>query len=169
MNKALRDRLKLPGNPLKLSEAQMQRAIFAELRLRESQLSPLRHVIHIPNEGKRSTIGGKLAKDGGLNAGVPDIMPAIAYGMPWALELKSGDNQPTPAQSWWINEYVKADVPIGLAYSIEESIDFILYQYIKTPAPMAAWRAAEWLKHLAESGTPIIDPRQADEDKKRAW
>lgn len=171
MNKQLRDRLKIPANPLKLSEAQIQRAVFAELRLREQQYPELRWVIHIPNEGKRSTIGGKLAKDGGLNPGVLDILPVL--GGNWALELKAGDNQPTPAQSWWMHEFEgeMGAGKFGLAYTADEAIDFILYQYAwpMTQYPLAAWRATEWLTIFEERGYEFVDPRIADLDKSRAW
>lgn len=171
MNKQLRDRLKIPANPLKLSEAQIQRAVFAELRLREQQYPYLRHIIHIPNEGKRSTIGGKLAKDGGLNPGVLD-MTALT-GTRWALELKAGDNQPTPAQSWWMKQLHEETFGgiVGLAYNVDEAIEFVLYHY-KYPLPrypLAAWRATEWLTILEDRGYEFVDPRITDLDKSRAW
>ena len=173
MNKQLRDRLRIPPNPLKLSEAQIQRAVFAELRLREQECPQLRYIIHVPNEGKRSTIGGKLAKDAGLTPGVLDII-SIA-GPRWALELKAGDNIPTPAQSWWMQQLDNDGQMIGLAYSIDEAIEFVLdaiqsagpHRANKNPA--AASRAIRWLTHLEESGAKLPDPRYADLDKSRAW
>lgn len=168
MNKQLRDRLRIPPNPLKLSEAQIQRAVFAELRLREQECPQLRYIIHVPNEGKRSAIGGKLAKDAGLTPGVLDMTSLT--GNRWALELKASNNQPTPAQSWWMNELIHKDQFVGLAYSADEAIAFILYQYdIRQLWPLAAWRALEWLKILEERSYDFADPRYADLDKSRAW
>lgn len=171
MNKQLRERLKIPANPLKLSEAQIQRAVFAELRLREREYPQLRYVIHVPNEGKRSTIGGKLAKDGGLTPGALDMIALT--GNRWALELKANDNVPTPAQSWWMLQLINAPDGglIGLAYSIDEAVDFVLdrYRLKHRPAPIALWRAGEWLNYLHEIGHVFDDPRQADADKSRAW
>lgn len=149
----------------------MQRSIFQELRLHEIELPQLRYVIHIPNEGKRTKVGGKLAKDGGLSPGVLD-MTALT-GIRWALELKAGDNTPTPAQSWWMQKLHAGDGGlIGLAYNAGEAIEFILYMYTRrnqAPPPLAYWRAFEWLNYLAESGQMPADPRQADEDKSRGW
>lgn len=151
----------------------MQRAIFAELRLHEREYPQLRYVIHVPNEGKRSAIGGKLAKDGGLQPGVLD-MTALT-GPRWALELKAGDNVPTPAQTWWMQNIAVPDGSyVGLAYTEGEAIDFILAMYRYSHDPLkkyriAFWRACEWLDYVAESGQTIADPRNSTELKTRAW
>lgn len=172
MNKQLRDRLRIPPNPLRLSEVQMQRAIFAELRLREQEFPQLRYVIHVPNEGKRSAVGGALAKAGGLQPGVLDMTSLI--GPRWALELKAGDNVPTSEQSWWMQRLADNGQMIGLAYSIDEAIEFIL-DAIQLPGPhrgknpAAASRAIRWLSRLEESGAELPDPRNSTELKTRAW
>lgn len=168
MNKQLRERLRIPPNLLKLSEAQIQRAVFAELRLREQEYPQLRYVIHVPNEGKRSAIGGKLAKDGGLRPGVLDMTSLT--GPRWALELKAGDNVPSMAQSWWMQELRYGDGGVvGLAYNADEAVEFILNRYGHNVYPVAAWRAFEWISILHENGAELIDPRYADSDKSRAW
>lgn len=176
MNKALRDRLKIPTNPLKLSEAQMQRGIVRELKLHEREFPALRYVIHIPNEGKRSNIGGKLAKDGGLEPGVPDFV-SLSSELVVALELKANDNKPSPAQSWWLSELRNQGRAVGLAYNIDEAVEFFLDEAGQSPRTIrsvdgltiAYWRAREWVRYLAETGQALTDPRLADTDKQRAW
>jgi hypothetical protein len=171
MNKQLRDLLRIPPNPLRLSEAQIQRAVFAELRLREQEYPQLRYIIHAPNEGKRSAIGGKLAKDGGLTPGVLDFLALV--GPRVALELKANDNAPTPAQSWWMNQLSVEGYSVGLAYTADEAIEFFLMEFSKPDGKSrmttAYWRADRWLDVLRENGAELIDPRLADSDKSRAW
>lgn len=74
------------------SEHQIQCAIVDYLRLRGCV------VYHIPNEGKRSKIGGHLQKRGGMTPGAPDLVVAWPNGHVLWIEVKSAKGKLTPAQ-----------------------------------------------------------------------
>lgn len=160
MNQALRNRLKLPQWD-GIKEDAMTRNIMQQLRGREPQHPLLKFVIHVPNEGKRSAVGGYLAKLGGLTPGVPDIVQFV--GRPFGLELKVNNNVPSPAQSWWLWHLHQNEIQIGLAYTQDEAVDFVVNHYEGKPYaphykhPTAHWRAIEWLMTL-DTGA-LQDPR----------
>lgn len=59
------------------SEAQIQRALFDWLAL---HTDGRQHAFHIPNEGKRSIVGGALLKRAGLKKGASDVFVPVAAG-----------------------------------------------------------------------------------------
>jgi hypothetical protein len=52
---------------------------------------------HVPNQGKRTPYMGKIMKDLGVRAGVPDLM-FIHDGKAFGLELKADKGVPTESQ-----------------------------------------------------------------------
>lgn len=90
-----------------MNEHQHQAALFA-WRDREQVNHPeLAALYAIPNGGARSKRAGVYMKEEGLQAGVPDMHLPVARLVNGVLyyslyiELKVGDNTPTPPQKQW--------------------------------------------------------------------
>lgn len=77
-------------------------------------------IIHIPNEGKRSKVGGYLLKRQGLRKGVSDFFLPLAskgfHGL-W-IELKSTDQKrkATKEQLDWLERMIKMGYAAHIAY-----------------------------------------------------
>ncbi len=54
--------------------------------------------VHVPNAGKRSVMGGRVAKAEGLHPGFPDLILLRAGGRVGFLEVKAADGRLSPAQ-----------------------------------------------------------------------
>lgn len=82
---------------------------------------------HVPNEGKRSFVMGKLLKRMGMVAGFSDcFMPRGNERFKGLfIELKSGSNKVTPAQLQFINQMIDEGYAAHVAYSTEEAIAII--------------------------------------------
>ena len=84
-----------------VTESQHQRALVQwwSWACKQYGLEP-RHLLHIPNEGKRSEVLGNLMRAEGLRRGVPDLFLAVPCGGfagLW-LEMKSQRGRPTIEQ-----------------------------------------------------------------------
>ena len=79
-------------------EAKMQIDLLKWIRLQHPEIS--KHVIYVPNDGKRSVIGHNIAKKMGLHVGCSDLFIAYpscgAHGL--FLELKRDGWKLTPSQ-----------------------------------------------------------------------
>lgn len=62
------------------TEAQEQRALFRWAEMHQGKFPDLALMFHIPNEGKRSQVGGYLMREAGLKKGVPDIFLPVPRG-----------------------------------------------------------------------------------------
>jgi len=80
-----------------LSEREIQKMVIAWADLQPELKG---RVIHIPNEGKRSIVGGFLAKKEGLRPGVSDLLIPIARGgyIGMWIELKSKSGKVSDVQ-----------------------------------------------------------------------
>lgn len=86
-------------------------------------------VIHIPNEGKRTSRYGKSLKDMGMRPGVSDLfiaMPRHGYSGAW-LELKSKNGVLSDAQRQFKKDMQAQNYFTETCYSLEETINFILW------------------------------------------
>lgn len=55
--------------------------------------------VHVPNAGKRSVMGGRIAKAEGLHPGFPDLILLGSGGRCGYLEVKAEDGRLSPAQT----------------------------------------------------------------------
>lgn len=107
-----------------ISESSIQKAVMDWIRL-DPVLRTF--VIHIPNEGKRTSRYGKSLKDMGMRPGVADLFIAIprhGYGGAW-LELKSKDGILSEAQKEFLDDMARQRYFTKVCYSIEETINTI--------------------------------------------
>lgn len=86
-------------------------------------------LIHIPNEGKRSAITGKLLKKRGLKPGVSDYFlsyPNNGKNGLW-LEMKRKNGSPNIPQSQqdWINRKIEVGYAAYVAFGCEEAIKIV--------------------------------------------
>jgi hypothetical protein len=84
-------------------------------------------VIHIPNEGKRTSRYGKSLKDMGMRAGVSDLfiaMPRHGYGGAW-LELKSKNGIVSEAQKEFLEDMAIQCYFTRVCYSFDEAFKTI--------------------------------------------
>lgn len=87
------------------TESQAAEAVWAWRNLMLHKYPDLNMLFHVPNEGKRSWVHGKLMKNSGMCAGVPDwFLPVSRHG--WhglAIEQKSANGRLTKNQSAWLS------------------------------------------------------------------
>ena len=87
-----------------MAEQREQQAVFAWINAHIQDYPELVTAYHIPNEGKRSRVGGANQVRQGLRRGMPDIcLPAARMG--WNslyIELKAGRNTTTKDQEGMI-------------------------------------------------------------------
>jgi hypothetical protein len=79
---------------LKRPEQIIQTTLVQHLRVRGAKDL---FFYHVPNQGKRTPYMGKIMKDLGVRAGVPDLM-FIHEGKAFGLELKAMGGLPTDSQ-----------------------------------------------------------------------
>ena len=87
-----------------MSEHDEQAALFEWAAVRQGVYPELELMHAIPNGGKRDkAVAGKLRAEG-VKAGVPDVCLPVPSGPYHGLyiEMKYGDNQPTPEQRRFI-------------------------------------------------------------------
>lgn len=87
-----------------MAEYHEQAQLFSMIRNLEDRYPALRFCVHYPSgEARPGRAGAKLQRMG-LRRGVPDVLcfyPSQGYhGL--AIELKFGDNKPTPDQVRWL-------------------------------------------------------------------
>ena len=104
-----------------------QEAVFAWGLAMERVYPCLKLMYHTPNEGKRSAVTGARLKRKGLRPGVPDIcLPAARGGYHGLyIELKVGDNKPTPVQKEYLHALDTEGYFVALCYSAAEAIRLI--------------------------------------------
>ena len=81
-------------------------------------------VIHIPNEGKRTSRYGKSLKDMGMRPGVADLfiaMPRKGYNGAW-IELKSKNGVLSDTQMEFLDDMRNQNYFTNTCHSIEEAI-----------------------------------------------
>lgn len=87
------------------SETQEQIALFEWADLQCNRHPELRLMFHVPNEGKRSVVMGRMMKRMGLKQGVPDVILPVPKGRyhGLAIEMKTQKGRPTANQLVWID------------------------------------------------------------------
>jgi hypothetical protein len=99
----------------------MQRALVQIVRLSECP-NVIWH--SIPNEGARSARFGAELKAMGLKPGVADMIFVID-GKAHYLELKSSTGRLTDTQRLFAADCRAAQIPHGVAYSLDEAVDLL--------------------------------------------
>lgn len=86
---------------------------------------------HVPNEGKRSPVAGRIAKEKGLKSGVPDCLIFDSSGeyKGLAIELKVGYNKPTESQLEWKAKLISRGWAWEVAYNLDQVIALIRTYY----------------------------------------
>lgn len=107
-----------------ISEESMQKAVMQWVNLKPK----LRNfVIHIPNEGKRTSRYGKCLKDMGMRSGVSDLfiaMPRHGYFGAW-IELKSKNGILKAAQKNFMIDMMSKNYFTTTCSSIDTAITMI--------------------------------------------
>lgn len=102
-----------------------QQALFDWAKYAAGKYPELKLLFHIPNEGKRSQIGGANLKAAGLSPGVPDICLPVARGCFNAcyIELKKDNSCKTSKeQDKWLEMLWKAGNFTTVCHSADEAI-----------------------------------------------
>lgn len=113
------------------SETQEQIALFEWANLQCTRHPELRLMFHVPNEGKRSVVMGRMMKLMGLKQGVPDVFLPVPKGRyhGLAFEMKSLKGRPTAAQLNWIENLRavgwRAEICHGCAEAIEVILEYL--------------------------------------------
>lgn len=107
-----------------LSENTIQKAVMEWVNL-----NPILRtcVIHIPNEGKRTSRYGNSLKKLGMRPGVSDLfiaMPRHNYNGAW-IELKSENGVISDAQKAFIQDMHAQNYFTAVCWSIEDAIEMI--------------------------------------------
>jgi hypothetical protein len=113
-----------------LSESAIQKTVMEWVNTKRG----LRNfVIHIPNEGKRTTYYGKSLKDMGMRPGVADLfiaMPKHGYHGAW-IELKSKHGGLSTNQRDFLVDMMIKNYFATACFSIEDAIDTINWYCFK--------------------------------------
>lgn len=102
-----------------------QQALFDWAKYAAGKYPELKLMFHIPNEGKRSQIGGANLKAAGLSPGVPDICLPVARGKYNAcyIELKKDKSCKTSKeQDCWIELLQSVGNFATVCHSADEAI-----------------------------------------------
>lgn len=113
------------------SEHEEQVALFAWKDANMGQWPELRTMFAIPNGGARAAVVGKMLKQEGVCAGVPDICLPVqrrgpdgrSYGCMF-IELKRADhsNNPTPLQKAWLDMLRAEGQFVIVCYGADDAI-----------------------------------------------
>lgn len=92
----------------------------------------LRWLFAIPNGGKRDKAVAAALREEGVKAGVPDLCLPVPRGEYHGLfiELKVGNNQPTPEQREWIAALREAGYRVEVCWGMEAARD-VLIEYLE--------------------------------------
>lgn len=107
-----------------LSENAIQKAVMQWVRLQPTIRD---FIIHIPNEGKRTSSYGKYLKDMGMRPGVADLfiaMPRHECNGAW-IELKSKNGILSPEQKEFLKNMESQNYFSMTCFSIESAISTI--------------------------------------------
>lgn len=88
------------------------------------------HIIHIPNEGKRSKSYGKTLKDMGLRPGIPDYFLAIPneywHGLWLEMKPRRLEGKPIPIhQLEWIDKLNKQNYYATVVFGWEQAASIV--------------------------------------------
>lgn len=117
---------------VKVSEHQAQCAVFDWAEQMKSRWPELGLLHANVNAGKRSYAMAAWYKAEGLRAGVLDIHLPVARGGYFGcwIEMKAGNNKPTPEQWRWIDSLRGEDHRCAVCWSAEEAIE-VLTAYLR--------------------------------------
>lgn len=107
-----------------MSESSLQKAVIQWANLHPNLRG---FVIHIPNEGKRTSHYGKNLKDMGMRRGVSDLFIALqrhGYAGAW-IELKSKDGILSEDQKEFLDLMAVQGYFTRTCYSLDEAIKII--------------------------------------------
>lgn len=109
------------------SETQEQIWLFEWAELMKGQYPELELMFHVPNEGKRSVVMGRMLKRMGMKPGVPDVFLPVAKGRHHglAVEMKSLKGRPTADQVIWIDRLRAAGWRAEVCHGWREAADVI--------------------------------------------
>ena len=111
---------------VRLSEAKIQRAIFAHLQLRQADGV---FAFHVPLGGWRSPTEAAIFKGLGVVAGVPDII-IIKHGRIFALELKTERGKLRPEQTLTMRRMEAAGVVCHVSYGLDDALNWLEREHI---------------------------------------
>ena len=114
-------------------EAAMQIALFEWISYQKDLRD---HVLHIPNEGKRSWVYGKQLKMMGLRKGASDIfvaLPRNGYHGAW-IELKTEKGKPTKEQVQFLEDMKKVGYFTYVSYGLNDAMEIVKW-YINDSRP----------------------------------
>ena len=114
-----------------ISESSIQKAVMEWVRL-----DPILRmcIIHIPNEGKRTSRYGKSLKEMGMRPGVADLfiaMPRKGYNGAW-IELKSKNGVLSNTQMEFLDDMRNQNYFTTTSHSIDEAIALIRWYCFET-------------------------------------
>lgn len=116
------------------SEYEIHKSFVDYVKKVHPNIFPL--LIHIPNEGKRTSKGFKAQELLGYKPGCPDIFiakpvctPKCFYGGLW-IEFKRKDGKLSAKQDAFCQLMLETGYAVGVAYTIDSAI-MILEDYIK--------------------------------------
>lgn len=113
-----------------ISESSIQKTVMQWVNL-----NPLLRgfIIHIPNEGKRTSRYGKSLKDMGMRPGVSDLfiaLPRHGYCGAW-IELKSKKGILSDSQKAFLTDMSEQNYYINVCWTIEKAIETIRWYCFK--------------------------------------
>jgi hypothetical protein len=97
------------------TELELHRAVATHLRQRGV---PRLRWFHPPNGGRRDHVTGAMLKSLGTLAGASDLI-LLHKGTAYALELKTEDGKPTPAQIAFVSAFNEAGGTGAITYGID--------------------------------------------------
>lgn len=117
------------------------------VRMHYGRYPLLRHLIHVPNEGKRSRAGGGILKAMGMVPGVHDLLLLAPNGRGWnglSLELKAGREKPTGEQSAFARRQGEVGWAVGWTNSPGSAWEFLRWYVSASQDPIPGSINREW-------------------------
>ena len=117
------EQLAAPG-----TEAAHQTALMCWAALQTHRWPELEYLAHVPNGGTRNKVEAGFLKAQGVRKGVPDMILPVGrwgkYGL-W-IEMKVGNNRPSPDQRKWIDFLIKSGYAVVVCYSWVQASEYII-------------------------------------------
>lgn len=110
-----------------VSEEYIQKSLIDYVRTVPKHKNHAHLILHIANEGKRTSSYGKLLKTLGMRPGVADIfiaMPRNGYHGAW-IELKSAKGKLSASQMLFLNDMFEQGYFTATAYSIDDAMKIV--------------------------------------------
>lgn len=107
------------------------------------------HMHATPNGGMRSIKTAIAMRAEGQKSGYPDLSLDVARGIYHGLriELKAGDNRPTPGQKEWLNRLSGQGYCCAVFNELDQAIDFIVAYWALQPGEVLQLSANDsWWK-----------------------